>query len=346
MKIKNNWFFRLLLVTLVAFIFFPNMSLAGTISFDLQLSSSNLKTDDVLRITPLWKGNTGSYYSTQNKMTTTVNGQLVGTINNVSTNDIRNQALYQEVVVKQSNGFKDGSNVIVVNLIDPYGTSYGTQSQTVSVNLNTTSSNSTAPSGKIYACKAGNGAYACSPANKNDLSDVTATDGDCSQPARLAILVDSSWCGKTDAQINQSQTTNTAPKTTASPPTPNTGNNGNINVKDCTGPNADPNYCLYNPLPVDNLTSTLLLITKGFLGIVAIWSVAFIIIGGFRMVMSQGNEEAVGVAKKTITYAVIGLAIAMLSFSIIAIIQYILQVKIQDVSTKTGLLENVIRYII
>lgn len=124
----------------------------------------------------------------------------------------------------------------------------------------------------------------------------------------------------------------TDPATPGSPaatPAPNTTN--------CSGPNADANSCLYNPLPVDNLTATLLLITKGFLGIIAVWSVAFIIIGGFRLVMSQGNEEQVTVAKKTITYAILGLAVAILAFSIVAILQYVLRVKIQDVTTKTSM---------
>lgn len=105
----------------------------------------------------------------------------------------------------------------------------------------------------------------------------------------------------------------------------------------CSGSNPDPNNCFYNPLPVDSLTAVLLLIMKGFLGIIAVWAVAFIVIGGFRMVMSQGNEEAVTAAKKTITWAVIGLVVAALSFSIIAIVQNLLQTQVKDVSTKTSI---------
>jgi hypothetical protein len=87
--------------------------------------------------------------------------------------------------------------------------------------------------------------------------------------------------------------------------------------------------CLYNPLPTSELTSMFLLIARGMFAIVAIWSVIFIIVGGFRMVIAAGNEEAIGAAKKTITWAILGLVIAMLSFSIIAIVQNIIQADVK-----------------
>ncbi len=88
------------------------------------------------------------------------------------------------------------------------------------------------------------------------------------------------------------------------------------------------NEFLFNPLPTDSLTGTLLTIAKGFLGIVALWAVVFIVIGGFKLTMAQGQEEAYLAAKKTIIWAILGLVVAMLSFSIIAIVQNLLQVKI------------------
>ena len=94
----------------------------------------------------------------------------------------------------------------------------------------------------------------------------------------------------------------------------------------CDAPNADkdpnyPLYCIVNPLPVNGLTDIVLLIMRGFLFIVAIWAVLFIIIGGFQMVTAAGNEEGYLKARKTVTWAIIGLVIAMLSFSIVAIVQ-------------------------
>lgn len=121
---------------------------------------------------------------------------------------------------------------------------------------------------------------------------------------------------------------------------PGAGSTPGTTVHDCTGPNPDPNYCLYNPLPTNSLLATLLLIMQNFLIFIGAWAAAFIVIGGFKLIMSQGNEEAVTSAKKTITWAIVGFAVAILSFSIMAIIQNILQTKIQNVSTKTSSIQT------
>lgn len=63
---------------------------------------------------------------------------------------------------------------------------------------------------------------------------------------------------------------------------------------------------------------TLLLLLVGSLAVV------FLIVGGYRYVMAAGNEEAAESAKKTITHAILGLVIVILSFAIIAIISRIL----------------------
>lgn len=90
---------------------------------------------------------------------------------------------------------------------------------------------------------------------------------------------------------------------------------------------------LYNPLPsnelfcptaVCDLTSMFLLIIRDILQLVPIASVLFIIIGGFQMIMSQGNEEKLLKAKRTVYWAIAGLIIALLSFSIIAVVRTVL----------------------
>jgi hypothetical protein len=86
---------------------------------------------------------------------------------------------------------------------------------------------------------------------------------------------------------------------------------------------------LYNPLPEEDLTHVFLLILQGFLGIIGIWAVMFVFIGGFQMVMAAGNEEMYTKAKKTIVWAILGLVVALLSFSIIAIVQDVLQANIK-----------------
>jgi hypothetical protein len=90
-----------------------------------------------------------------------------------------------------------------------------------------------------------------------------------------------------------------------------------------------PTDRLYNPLPEENLTTMFLLIVRGFIAILGIWAVMFIIIGGFRMITAAGNEETYGQAKKTVTWAVLGLIVAMLSFSIVAIVQNLLQATVK-----------------
>jgi hypothetical protein len=56
-------------------------------------------------------------------------------------------------------------------------------------------------------------------------------------------------------------------------------------------------------------------------------TVAVIIYGGFQMVLSRGNESAITEAKRTLTYAIAGLLVAVLAFSIVGIIQNIIGVK-------------------
>lgn len=46
-------------------------------------------------------------------------------------------------------------------------------------------------------------------------------------------------------------------------------------------------------------------------------SVLMLIIGGVRYTMSGGNEKAVGAAKSTILYAVIGVVVALLAYAIV-----------------------------
>lgn len=94
---------------------------------------------------------------------------------------------------------------------------------------------------------------------------------------------------------------------------------------------------LINPLPIDNLTGMFLFIVKGFLAIIGVWGVLFVIVGGFRMIMAAGNEEQYLAAKKTITWAILGVVIAVMSFSIIAIVQNLIGVdysKIQNAQPK------------
>ena len=56
------------------------------------------------------------------------------------------------------------------------------------------------------------------------------------------------------------------------------------------------------------------------LPIVGIISILFIIIGGFQYIVSRGNEEQAETGKKTLTNAIIGLVITILSYYIVVIV--------------------------
>ena len=77
--------------------------------------------------------------------------------------------------------------------------------------------------------------------------------------------------------------------------------------------------CAGNTLP-ENLTGgggIVTVIINTLLSIVGVVAVIMIIVGGFRMVVSGGNEKAVADARNTILYAVIGLIVAVLAFAIV-----------------------------
>ncbi len=102
------------------------------------------------------------------------------------------------------------------------------------------------------------------------------------------------------------------------------------------GQPSNSSTALINPIQgVNSLTDLLVNIMKLFLGIIGVWAVAFIVIGGFRMVVSAGNEEAVLAAKKTVTWAILGLLVAVLSFAIIAIVQDLIGVNVPAPTTTT-----------
>lgn len=52
-------------------------------------------------------------------------------------------------------------------------------------------------------------------------------------------------------------------------------------------------------------------------------AVLFIIIGAIQMLTAYGNEEKISQGKKTITFAIVGLVIAILSYTIVTIISSI-----------------------
>ncbi len=67
-----------------------------------------------------------------------------------------------------------------------------------------------------------------------------------------------------------------------------------------------------NNLPkVQATQSELQTILQYFFGVVGALAVLFVVIGGFRYIVSAGNPQSAETAKKTIMYAVIGLIVAV-----------------------------------
>ncbi len=221
------------------------------------------------------------------------------------------------VAVNQTNNFNaSGANSINLWVSDSSGNQIANTAD-VTESINTTNS-------LIYACPStgSNPAWACDTQNSSTCANASgcAAGSTCTQ-------VQVSQCGQS---VSSSPAPTTPPA--AAPPAA---------VPAAGGQSANSTTTLFNPIPgYSNLTALLVYIMKGFLGIVAVWAVAFIVIGGFRMVISSGNEEAVLAARKTITWAVLGLLIAVLSFAIIAIVQNLVGVSIPAGTTTTSQIKN------
>ncbi|HMR55613.1 MAG TPA: pilin [Candidatus Doudnabacteria bacterium] len=80
----------------------------------------------------------------------------------------------------------------------------------------------------------------------------------------------------------------------------------------------------FNPLEDDRPEEIIVRIINILLTIAGVLAVIFIIVGGLMMVTSAGNENRLKNGKQTLIYAVLGLILTLLSFSIVAIIQTII----------------------
>jgi len=82
-----------------------------------------------------------------------------------------------------------------------------------------------------------------------------------------------------------------------------------------------PGNCFNTGLPVVNTgSSELQLILQILFAVIGALAVLFIVIGGFRYVISDGNPKNMETAKNTIIYAVIGLIIALFAEAIVTFV--------------------------
>lgn len=73
---------------------------------------------------------------------------------------------------------------------------------------------------------------------------------------------------------------------------------------------------------IGQLASDIILILTSLVGII---SLIFIIIAGIKIVTASGDPKKLQSAGATITYAIIGLAVAILAFVILQVVQYFLR---------------------
>ncbi len=89
----------------------------------------------------------------------------------------------------------------------------------------------------------------------------------------------------------------------------------------CNSPNAGSSPVCKTPLNPNNPITNAIHITISVLALIAgVLAVFMIIISGFTLITSGGNQEAVANSRKRITSAVIGLIIVALSWTIISFI--------------------------
>ncbi|MFH2105605.1 MAG: pilin [Parcubacteria group bacterium] len=77
---------------------------------------------------------------------------------------------------------------------------------------------------------------------------------------------------------------------------------------------------LDNPIGSNTLGDVIGKITGAFMGAIGAFAVAAIVYGGVIYISSAGNEESIKKGKSIVTYAVIGLAIAILAYVIVSFV--------------------------
>ena len=83
---------------------------------------------------------------------------------------------------------------------------------------------------------------------------------------------------------------------------------------------------LQNPLPgISTANDLYIVLIRSFLGVIGLVSLVFFIWGGFRLMTSAGSPEVVKKSKDTLLYALLGMVIVILSYSIV---QYVYNVLI------------------
>lgn len=78
---------------------------------------------------------------------------------------------------------------------------------------------------------------------------------------------------------------------------------------------------LKDPVSYKTLGDLISGVIKFLLGFIGALAVLFIVVGGIRMITAAGNETQLTAGKKTLSWAVIGLLVALLGYTLIGIVQ-------------------------
>ncbi len=81
--------------------------------------------------------------------------------------------------------------------------------------------------------------------------------------------------------------------------------------------------CKPTGVPTD-IRQAVMNVTNWILGFIAIIATLVIIYGGVQYLTAGGNEDAVGAAKKTISYGIIGVVIAGLAYAMVIVVSTVI----------------------
>lgn len=87
---------------------------------------------------------------------------------------------------------------------------------------------------------------------------------------------------------------------------------------------ARPSCSVFNGFNCQNsnlgIVDVIVLIVNFLLGVAFIIAVLFLVIGGFKFIISNGNQEQVKAGRQTITNALIGIAVIIVSYVLVSVI--------------------------
>lgn len=88
-------------------------------------------------------------------------------------------------------------------------------------------------------------------------------------------------------------------------------------------------YTIFRPAGHATFGSLLTVVVRFLIVVAGILSLIFVIIGGIKLVTSGGDPKNLESARSTITYAIIGVVVALLSFMLVSLVQRFVGSNIQ-----------------